>query len=239
MTEPKYSQSYIDVGEGTTVILLHGLFGKASMWKRTIESLKKNFRVIVPRLPLFDLPIEQSNISELSAHLHDFIEWHRLSDVYLVGHGIGGQLALVYAAEHPRNVEKIVISGTDLFQNDELEVIGSAEIIGEKVRSAFYNSDFVGPALVNDICRTIEDESSRAHIENLIRSSTDASVLNKVDHRVMLLWGLEDKIAPAAITFHFHDFLQNSEIRFIEKCGHLPMVEEPERFVKHLVSFFG
>jgi 2-hydroxy-6-oxonona-2,4-dienedioate hydrolase len=54
----------------------------------------------------------------------------------------------------------------------------------------------------------------------------------------MLLWGLEDKITPPSITFHFHDFLKNSEIRFIEKCGHLPMVEEPEKFAKHLASFF-
>jgi 2-hydroxy-6-oxonona-2,4-dienedioate hydrolase len=56
---------------------------------------------------------------------------------------------------------------------------------------------------------------------------------------VMLLWGLEDRITPPSVTFHFHDFLQNSEIRFIEKCGHLPMIEEPEKFVRHLTSFFG
>ncbi|MEI9918474.1 MAG: alpha/beta hydrolase [Bacteroidota bacterium] len=247
MTEPKYSQSFIDVGKGPTLLLLHGLFGKVSMWKRTIDGLKKNFRVIVPRLPLFDLPVEQANIRELSAHLHEFIEWHQLSDVLLVGHGIGGQLALIYASEHPGNVEKIVVSGTDLFQSEELDVIASVdhdqyELIGDRVRSAFYNTYLAGPALVNDIYKTIEDESSRANIENLIRSSANTSVesmLNKLDHRVMLLWGLEDRITPPAITFHFHDFLQNSEIRFIEKCGHLPMVEEPERFVRHLNSFFG
>ncbi|MEJ0029903.1 MAG: alpha/beta hydrolase [Bacteroidota bacterium] len=142
-------------------------------------------------------------------------------------------------------LKRSLVSGTDLFQSEELETISSVdhdhELIGEKVRSAFYNSYLAGPALVNDIWRTIEDESSRASIENLMRSSADTSVeamLNKIDHRVMLLWGLEDRITPPGITFHFHDFLQNSEIRFIEKCGHLPMVEEPERFIKHLVSFF-
>ncbi|MEJ0029904.1 MAG: alpha/beta hydrolase [Bacteroidota bacterium] len=114
MTEPKYSQSYVDVGEGTPVVLLHGLFGKVSMWKRTIESLRKDFRVVVPRLPLFDLPVEQANIRKLSTHLHDFIEWDHLSGVYLVGHGIGGQVALMYASENPRNVEKIVGVGNRL-----------------------------------------------------------------------------------------------------------------------------
>jgi 2-hydroxy-6-oxonona-2,4-dienedioate hydrolase len=246
MTEPKYSQSFIDVGEGQPVLLLHGLFGKVTMWKRTIESLKKNFRVVVPRLPLFDLPAEQANIKKLSTHLDEFIEWHRLGDVHLVGHGIGGQLALLYASEHPGNVNRVVVSGSDLFKSDELEMITTDhdqyEVIDEKVRSAFYNSYLAGPALVNEIYRAIEDDSTRASIENLMRSSWNTSVesmLNKLDHRVMLLWGLEDKITPPAITFHFHDFLKNSEIRFIEKCGHLPMVEEPERFVNHLASFFG
>ena len=227
------------------MLLLHGLFGKVSMWKRTIESLKKNFRVVVPRLPLFDVPVEHADIRKLSTRLHEFIEWHGLSDVYLVGHGMGGQLALMYASEHPGNVNRIVVSGSDLFPNEELHVLRSVEHdeyeVGERVRSAFYNSYLAGPALVNDIYRTIEDESARANIEQLIRSSANApveSMLNKLEHRVMLLWGLEDKITPPAITFHFHDFLKNSEIRFIEKCGHLPMVEEPERFARHLVSFF-
>jgi 2-hydroxy-6-oxonona-2,4-dienedioate hydrolase len=185
MTEPKYNQAFIDVGEGQPVLLLHGLFGKVSMWKRTIEGLRKNFRVVVPR---FEVPVEQADIRRLSAHLHEFIEWHRLGDVYLVGHGIGGQLALMYASEHPRNVNKIVVSGSDLFPNEELDVTRLAEHdeyeVGEKVRSAFYNSYLAGPALVNKIYRTLEDESSRATIEHLIRSSADApveSMLNKLN----------------------------------------------------------
>ena len=246
-TQKIYTQSFIDIGKGPTVILLHGLFGKVSMWKRTIESLKKNFRVIVPRLPLFDVPADQANIKKLSAHLHDFIGHHHLDDVYLVGHGIGGQLALLYASEHPGVVNKIVVSGSELFQSGELadiirKDIPHNDIVDEKVKSAFYNSYLAGPALVNEIHRTIENESARANIRSLVSWTYEDSVeslLNKLDHRVMLLWGLEDRITPPGVTFHFHDFLQNSEIRFIEKCGHLPMVEEPEKFVRHLASFFG
>lgn len=187
--EPKYSQSFVDVGEGQPVLLLHGLFGKVSMWKDTIEGLKKSFRVIIPRLPLFEQPGENVNVPELAIYLNEFIEWNNLSGIYLVGHGLGGQLALVYASEHPDKVIKVVVSGSALFRSEEVDLI----------------------------------------LE---------SMLNKVDHRVMLLWGREDKITPPAVTFHFNDFLRNSEIRFIEKCGHLPMVEEPERFVGHLASFF-
>jgi pimeloyl-ACP methyl ester carboxylesterase len=181
--EPLYSQALIDVGHGPTVLLLHGLFGKVSMWKDVIESLKKNFRVIIPRLPILDLPAEHINVKDLTLHLHNYIQWHHLHDVHLVGHDIGGKVALQYAAEHPGNVNRIVLLGLHF---------GSIE-----------------------------------------------SILNKLDHRVMLLWGLEDRITPPEVAFHFHDFLQNSEIRFVEKCGHLPMVEEPEKFVNHLVSFFG
>lgn len=241
-----YNQAYIDTGDGPVVILLHGLFGKLAMWKPAIETLRKNFRVIVPRLPIFELPADRTNISHLSDLLHEFIESYRLRDVNLVGHAIGGQVALCYAHDHPRNVSRIVLSGSNgLFESTDFQAATSAEVsdynyVDEHVRSAFYNSEGAPEGLVDEIYATVQNVTKRQNISSLIQSSRQSSVemfLNKLDHRVMLLWGLEDKITPPEVALHFHDFLQNSEVRFIEKCGHLPMIEEPEIFTKHLISF--
>jgi 2-hydroxy-6-oxonona-2,4-dienedioate hydrolase len=241
-----YNQVYIDTGDGPVVILLHGLFGKLAMWKPAIEVLRKNFRVIVPRLPIFELPADRTNIGHLSNLLHEFIEFHRLRDVNLVGHAIGGQVALCYAHDHPRNVSRIVLSGSNgLFESSDFQAATSAEVsdynyVDEQVRAAFYHGDEAPEALVDEIYAAVQNTTMLRNISSLIQSSRQNSVemfLNKLDHRVMLLWGLEDKITPPEVALHFHDFLQNSEVRFIEKCGHLPMIEEPETFTKHLLSF--
>lgn len=244
--KPVYNQAYIDAGDGPVVILLHGLFGKLAMWKPAVEALRKNFRVVVPRLPIFDLPAERTNIHHLSDLLDQFIEYHRLRDVSLVGHAIGGQVALCYAHDHPRNVNRIVLTGSaGLFDSTDFQAATSADVsdynyVDEQVRSAFFRSDEAPEALVDEIYATVQNVEKRENISSLIESSRQNGVemfLNKLDHRVMLLWGLEDKITPPEVALHFHDFLQNSEVRFIEKTGHLPMVEEPELFSKHLLSF--
>ena len=243
---PLYDQAYIDTGDGPVVILLHGLFGKLAMWRPTIDALKQNYRVIVPRLPILELPTEHTNIHHLSELLHQFIEWHNLKDVNLVGHAIGGQVALSYSHDHPGNVYRIVLSGcSGLVDSNDLDAATSAEVgdynyVEEHVRQAFYRSDDAPEALVHDIYATVQSKAKRRNISSLVRSSRRDSVetfLNKLDHRVMLLWGLEDRITPPETALHFHDFLQNSEIRFIEKCGHLPMIEEPGLFTGHLISF--
>lgn len=178
---PAYDQWYVNEGDGQTVLLLHGLFGDLEMWASTVEALKSNYRVIIPRLPLFDLPTNNARLQDVAELLHDFISWHKLDDVIIAGHGAGGQLALLYTYKYPANVNRLVISGSTGF--------------------------------------------------------TFESYLNRIDHPVLLLWGLEDKITPPEVAMHFHDFLQNSMIHFIEQCGHVPMIEQPEPYNWHVAHF--
>jgi 2-hydroxy-6-oxonona-2,4-dienedioate hydrolase len=243
---PLYNHAYIDTGDGPVVIFLHGLFGNVGMWWQSVEALAGSYRVVVPRLPIFELPAEFTNIGHLSDLLHEFIEWHNLRDVHLVGHAIGGQVALMYAHDHPRNVNRIVLTGsTGLFDNIDFKATtspasASFDYVDQRVRSAFYHSEETPDALVHEIYSTMQCKPRRSNIKSLIRSSKQTTVeafLNNLDHRVMLLWGLEDRITPPAVALHFHDFLRNAEVRFIEKCGHLPMIEEPKTFTKHLLSF--
>lgn len=246
---PLYNHAYLDTGDRgnrPVVIFLHGLFGNVGMWWQSVEALADRFRVVVPRLPIFDLPAEFTNIGHLSDLLHEFIEWHNLRDVHLVGHAIGGQVALMYAHDHPRNVNRIVLTGSmGLFDSIDFKAATSPaakyDYVDQSVRSAFYHSDETPNALVDEIYANMHSKPRRLNIKSLMRSSKQTTVeafLNNLDHRVMLLWGLEDKITPPEVALHFHDFLRDSEVRFIEKCGHLPMIEEPTIFSKHLLSFF-
>jgi 2-hydroxy-6-oxonona-2,4-dienedioate hydrolase len=243
---PFYNQTYINVGRGPAVILLHGLFGNLGMWEKTVKALKTNHNVIVPRLPIFDLPIQHTNIRYLANVLHEFIDWNGLTDVTLVGHAIGGQVALIYTYIHPTNVDKLVLCGsTGLFENSPFDgttpsAINDYEFVEEKVNEAFFQPHGAPRYFVDDIYATVQSIPKRLTIGSLVRSSRQSSVallLGRLDHPTLLLWGLEDRIAPPETALLFHDLLQNSEVRFIEQCGHVPMVEKPDEFNGHVLSF--
>lgn len=245
---PLYNQTYVNIGQGPTVILLHGLFGNFGMWRPTVDALKDNFHVVVPRLPLFDLPIHHTNVKYLVRVLHEFIEWNQFEDVTLVGHEMGGQLALMFAYTHPAIVSRLVLSGSaGLFESSPFDEATPSEFsdydfIQEKVSEAFYEPQEEAVGFADEIYAAVQNIPKRLTIGSFIKSSKQNSVtffLNKLDHPTLLVWGLEDKITPPEVAMHFHDFLQNSEIRFIEECGHLPMVEKPEFFNAHLLSFLS
>jgi len=246
LSAPIYNQTYINTGAGPVVILLHGLFGNFSLWKKTAEALADQYHVIVPRFPIFDLPIHNTNIKYLVRVLEEFIEWNQLKNVTLVGHAIGGQVALLFTYTHPTLVEKLVLTGSaGLFENSNFDEVTPSEIndydfIQEKVREAFHEPEATPSHFVEEIYATVQNIPKRLTIGSFIRSSKRNSVtyfLNKIDHPILLLWGLEDRITPPEVAMHFHDYLQNSEIKFMEQCGHVPMVESPEEFNKHLLNF--
>ena len=241
-----FHQPYIDEGKGSVVILLHGLFGNINLWMPVVEELKKTHRVIIPRFPLFDLPIAQTNLSFLVRVLHDFIEWHQLSYVTLVGHAVGGQVALFYAHQHPDAVEKIVLVGSSgLIDQNPVDDSRASHptnfhFISEKVRNAFYQEVPEVENLTRSIYETVQSLPKRMVLTSLVKSSLHskvASFLGKLELPVLLIWGLQDKITPPEVALHFHDLLKNAEVKFIDQCGHVPMIEQTEKFNQYLYQF--
>lgn len=245
LNPPLYNQTYINVGKGPVVILLHGLFGNLGMWKSVVDELKNDYQVIVPRLPLFELPIENTTVKYLPKVLHDFIDWNQLTDVTLVGHAIGGQVALLYTHLYPQNVYKLILSGSSgLMENSPFLDVGteisSYDYVKDKVGDAFYQKEYASDKLVDEIFTTVKNIPKRLALGSMARSSKYSNVssfLYKIEHPVLLLWGLQDKISPPESALHFHDLLRNSEIKFIDQCGHLPMVEQTDTYNRHLLKF--
>lgn len=242
--EPLYSQVYSDTGHGRPVLLLHGLFGNVAMWRHTINTLQQNYRVIVPRLPLFEIPVHRANLDNLLEILHEFLDWHQLTDVTLVGTDIGGQIALCYAERYPERVRNIVLSGSSGFlENLPVTVKDSDkgfDSVNNHVQAAFFKKAFATPNLVDKVYKTVNTFSKGLHIQFFSQSSrkTDISkFLYKLAVPVLLVWGLQDKITPPEVALQFHDLLRNGTVKFIDECGHLPMIEKPEIYVSHVRLF--
>ncbi len=177
--------------------------------------------------------------------MHEFIEWHQLTDVTLVGHAIGGQVALMYTHLYPQNVNKLVlVSSAGMMEKspflDYASMPESHEYIQDKVGEAFYMKESISEKLVEEIYTTVQNIPKRLTIGTLARSSRHTPVsafLKKIDHLVLLIWGLYDKLSPPEVAMHFHDLLPNADVKFIDHCGHLPMIEKDEVFNNILLPF--
>jgi pimeloyl-ACP methyl ester carboxylesterase len=243
---PFFNQTLINIGSGPVVILLHGLFGNYRMWSKTVEALQSDYHVVIPRLPIFDLPIQNTNVKYLVKVLHDFIEWHNFKEVSLVGHAMGGQVALMYTYLNPDHVSKLIITGSTGLLNTPLTDDSLTtknfdhDFVYDMVSQAFYEENPMLEYFVEEIYLTVQNIPNRLMIGSLIKSSRQNEVthfLNKIDTPTLLIWGLQDKLSPPEIALHFHDYLRNSELKFIKECGHIAMFDKPSIFNQHLISF--
>lgn len=242
--EPIYNHVLIDSGHGQPVILLHGLFGSLAMWRTTINVLRGKHRVIVPRLPLFEVPLHRANLNYLVEVLDDFLDWHQLTDVTLIGTNIGGQLALAYAHQFPLKVKRIVISGSSgLFENIPEMVVNANHdyaSVKDHVEDVFYKKDIAGNTLVDKVFKTLNTQSKSLHVSMFAKASQNnkvSSFLYKLNIPVLMIWGLQDRITPPEVALHFHDLLRFGTLKFIDKCGHLPMVEQSDVYCKAVLRF--
>ena len=87
--------TYAEAGEGKPIIILHGLMGSLSNFDNTFKHLsKRGYNVLIPELPLYSLPLINTNVKNLAEFLHDFIEFKNLKNVVLIGNSLGGHQAL-------------------------------------------------------------------------------------------------------------------------------------------------
>jgi pimeloyl-ACP methyl ester carboxylesterase len=236
--------SYIDEGEGDVLLLLHGLMGGLSNWDKVIEDFRSEFRVIIPILPIYDLPLLTTGVKSLAKYVHKFVTHKELSDVTLLGNSLGGHVALIYVLSHPSVVRSMVLTGSSgLYENafgGTFPKRGNYEFVKEKVEFTFYDPKIATKELVDEVYRTVNDRHSVIRILAMAKSAIRHNMkkdLNKIEIPVSLIWGKDDKITPPEVAVEFHELLPDSELHWIDNCGHAPMMEHPEEFNRLLKGF--
>ncbi|WP_406823661.1 alpha/beta fold hydrolase [Pedobacter sp. KACC 23697] len=235
---------YIEAGTGETLVLLHGLMGELSNWEQVIEQFKDRYRVIIPILPIYDLPILTLGVKALSRYLHRFLKYKNLSQVVLIGNSLGGHVGLVFTVAHQEFVKALVLTGSSgLYENafgGSFPRRESYDYIKEKVEFTFYDPATATKELVDDVFKTVNDRSRVIRILTMAKSAIRhnmAKDLSKITIPVSLIWGKNDKVTPPEVAEEFHQLLPNSELNWVDKCGHAPMMEHPQIFNAFLEKF--
>ncbi|MAZ58386.1 MAG: alpha/beta hydrolase, partial [Flavobacteriales bacterium] len=103
----KHNYKFTDKGSGPVIILLHGLMGAMSNFEHTIKNLPKNgYRVILPMLPLYDMPILKTNVKEFANFINDFTIDMGIEKFSILGNSLGGHIGLILALQYPEKIEK-------------------------------------------------------------------------------------------------------------------------------------
>lgn len=228
---------YIEEGQGEPLVLLHGLFGALSNFKDLIEYFRHQYRVIVPMLPLFELDLLHTSVSGLAKHVHKFLELKELTQVHLLGNSLGGHVALLYTLKHPERVKSLILTGSSgLFENgmgDTYPKRGDYEYIRKKTEVTFYDPRMATQELVDEVFSITNNRLKVIKIIALAKSAIRNNLgeeLNGIKQPTLLIWGNNDTITPPFVAREFHKLIPNSELHFIDKCGHAPMMEVPGEF---------
>jgi len=228
---------YLEEGEGEPLLLLHGLFGALSNFADLIEHFRKTHKVIVPMLPLFELDIFHTTVGGLQKFVHKFIETRDYNNIHLLGNSLGGHVALVHILKHPERIKTLTLTGSSgLFENgmgDSYPKRGDKEYIRKKTEITFYDPAMASEELVDEVFEITSNRLKVIKIISLAKSAIRNNLgeeLNQIKQPTLLIWGNNDIITPPFVGQEFNKLIKNSELHFIDKCGHAPMMEVPKEF---------
>ena len=237
---------FIEEGKGAPIILLHGLMGGLSNFHHFINFFKdKGYKVLMPSLPIYDSPIMDSSVKRLAEFLNEFIKLKELKNFVIIGNSLGGHVGLYYTKLFNKAKGLILTGSSGLYESamgSGYTKRGDYNVIKKKVQEVFYNPKVATKILVDEIYETVNDRNKLiriiAYAKSAIRHNM-AKDLPKIKIPICLIWGKDDIVTPPDVANEFHKLLPNSDLYWIDKCGHAPMMEHPNLFNETVVKWFS
>jgi 2-hydroxy-6-oxonona-2,4-dienedioate hydrolase len=235
---------FIEEGEGEPLLMLHGLFGALSNFQGLINYFVQHNKVIVPMLPLFELDLLHSTVGGLEKFLYKFIEHKDYRNIHLLGNSLGGHVALLHVLKHPERIKSLILTGSSgLFENgmgDTYPKRGDYEYIKKKTSLTFYDPEIATKELVDEVFEIVNNRIKAIKIISLAKSAIRNNLgeeISQIKQPTLLVWGNNDTVTPPFVGREFNRLIPNSELHFIDKCGHAPMMEVPDEFNRILHLF--
>lgn len=263
--------AYTDEGAGVhTLLFIHGLASYLPAWRKNIQMLRRNFRCIAIDLPGYGKStagVFSGSMSFYSQTIHQFIERLGLVRVVLVGHSMGGQIALSLTLEKPDAVESLILlapAGFEVFAKDEITLIKrifTAQTFAAsdeaQIRASYGSNFFIMPL---DIEPMIQDrlnmrnwknfESHSQVVANSLYALLDEPVfdrLHEISQKTLIMYGRNDKLIPHPV-LHMNtateqiakagaEQIKNSGLKFLDGCGHFIQFEKACEVNKAISSF--
>jgi pimeloyl-ACP methyl ester carboxylesterase len=162
---------------------------------------------------------------------------NRVDQGVLMGNSLGGHIAVLLAVKKPEKAIGLVLTGSSgLFEREIGRFQGARptdEWIYEKCCEVFFDSRHVTTEIVEMVTDIIFDRSKLRKLIQLAKSAKRdniAETLEQITCPTLLIWGKQDELTPPEVALEFLDRIPNSELVWLNNCGHAPMMEHPEEF---------
>jgi pimeloyl-ACP methyl ester carboxylesterase len=235
---------FVDEGQGDVLFLLHGLFGALSNWEGVVDKFSKNYRVVIPMLPIFEMPIREAGLDGLRQFVEGFVAFKRLDNMIIMGNSLGGHIALMYTLKNGSKVKKLILTGSSGLFEDSMggsyPKRGNYQYIKERVSYTFYNPDVATKELIDEVFEITNSIPKCLKIVAIAKSAQRNNMADEIPNikiPTLLVWGLNDTITPPMVAHEFNRLIPNSELKFIDRCCHAPMMEHPEAFNEIVEDF--
>lgn len=237
--------SYIEVGEGTPIIILHGLMGGLSNFDGVTQFFpEKGYKVIIPELPIYKMSLLKTNVKNFAKYVSDFIDHMGLEDVILLGNSLGGHIGLLCTKLYPEKIKALVITGSSgLYESamgESYPKRGDRDYIRKKAENVFYDPKIATKEIVDDVYDTVNDRNKLIRTLAIAKSAIRhnmAKDLPNMKTPTCIIWGKNDNVTPPDVAVDFNKLLPDSDLYWIDKCGHAAMMEHPNEFNKLLFAW--
>lgn len=243
ITEGKFS--YAEEGEGQPIIVLHGLMGGLSNFEGVLNYFsKRGYKVIIPQLPIYTLPLLKTNVKNLSKYLKEFMAFKKINKAILIGNSLGGHIGLYFTKFNPQNVAGLVLAGSSgLYEKslgDTYPKRGDYEYIKKKAEEVFYDPKVASKEMIDEVYASVNDRHKVIRTLTIAKSAIRhnmAKDLPDMNVPACIIWGKDDPVTPPEVAVDFQRLLPDADLFWVEKCGHVPMMEHPDEFNKILENW--
>jgi pimeloyl-ACP methyl ester carboxylesterase len=230
--------SYLEIGEGTPIVILHGLMGGLSNFDGVAEYFsQKGYKIVIPELPIYTQNILKTNVKAFAKYVKDFITFKGYERVILLGNSLGGHIALYHAKMYPEKMLGLVITGSSgLYESamgDSYPRRGDYDYIQKKAEAVFYDPKIATKEIVDEVYAMANDRIKLIKTLTIAKSAIRhnmAKDLPKMHIPTCIIWGKNDSVTPPEVAIEFEKLLPNSTLYWIDKCGHAAMMEHPDEF---------
>ena len=237
--------SYIEVGKGAPIIILHGLMGGLSNFEGVTNFYSKNgYKVIIPELPVYSMSLVKTNVKYFAEYLKEFIDFLGLDKVILLGNSLGGHIGLYHTKLYPEKVNALVLTGSSGLYESAMgggyTKRSDYEVIKKKAQDVFYDPAIATKEIVDEVYATVNDRNKLIKTLAIAKSAIRHNMskdLPKMNTPICLIWGRNDNVTPPDVAKEFNDLLPDSDLFWIDKCGHAAMMEHPDTFNEILFSW--
>ena len=237
--------TFIKEGEGTPIVLLQVLMGGLSNFTQLIDFFsRRGYKVYFPDLPIYDLPILNTNLTSIAKFVAKFIQEEVKEPAIVVGNSMGGHVGLILTISRPDLVKRLVLTGSSgLYERtfgDSFPRKNDRSYIRKKAEEVFYDPAVATEELVDEVFSVVNDRAKGIKTVMLARSAIKHNMekeLHNISVPTCIIWGKQDNVTPPEVAIEMDRLIPDSSLFWIENCGHAAMMEKPDQFNEILYSW--